>query len=71
MLSAAFALSVFPVAGNEEVAWFLLENGAGFSSYTLMDHPAFSKQLLRQKLQEASNTEGEEVCAMFTQVWNY
>ncbi|KAF7666866.1 hypothetical protein LDENG_00091190 [Lucifuga dentata] len=47
-------------AGSEDVAWFLLQNGAGFSSYTLMDHPAFSKQLLRHKLQETSSTEGEE-----------
>ncbi|XP_028981151.1 leucine-rich repeat serine/threonine-protein kinase 1 isoform X2 [Esox lucius] len=41
-------------AGNEEIASFLLENGAGFSSYTLMDHPAFSSLLLRQRLVEAS-----------------
>uniref|UniRef100_A0A7N6BXJ9 non-specific serine/threonine protein kinase n=1 Tax=Anabas testudineus TaxID=64144 RepID=A0A7N6BXJ9_ANATE len=46
-------------AGNVEIAQFLLQNGAGFSSYTLMDHPAFSKQLLRLKLQETS-TEGKE-----------
>ncbi|KAM4602503.1 leucine-rich repeat serine/threonine-protein kinase 1 [Polymixia lowei] len=47
-------------AGNEEIAWFLLQNGAGFSSYTLMDHPAFSKQLLRQRLQKVSDTEEED-----------
>ncbi|XP_074480599.1 leucine-rich repeat serine/threonine-protein kinase 1 isoform X2 [Sebastes fasciatus] len=47
-------------AGNEEIACFLLQNGAGFSSYTLMDHPAFSKHLLRLKLQETSNAEGEQ-----------
>ncbi|XP_074522271.1 leucine-rich repeat serine/threonine-protein kinase 1 isoform X2 [Halichoeres trimaculatus] len=46
-------------SGNEEIAQFLLENGAGFSSYTLMDHPAFSKHLLRLQLQEASNPEEE------------
>lgn len=51
------------VAGNVEIAQFLLQNGAGFSSYTLMDHPAFSKQLLRLKLQETS-TEGKEVCVL-------
>ncbi|XP_076879110.1 leucine-rich repeat serine/threonine-protein kinase 1 isoform X2 [Brachyhypopomus gauderio] len=39
-------------AGNKEVATFLLENGAGFSSYTLMDHAEFSQQLLRQRLLE-------------------
>uniref|UniRef100_A0A671SFI8 non-specific serine/threonine protein kinase n=1 Tax=Sinocyclocheilus anshuiensis TaxID=1608454 RepID=A0A671SFI8_9TELE len=32
-----------------EVACFLLDNGAGFSSYTLMDHADFSRQLLRQR----------------------
>uniref|UniRef100_A0A3P8N5J4 non-specific serine/threonine protein kinase n=1 Tax=Astatotilapia calliptera TaxID=8154 RepID=A0A3P8N5J4_ASTCA len=37
-------------ANNEEIALFLLQNGAGFSSYTLMDHPAFSKRILRLKL---------------------
>uniref|UniRef100_A0A8C1T0L1 non-specific serine/threonine protein kinase n=1 Tax=Cyprinus carpio TaxID=7962 RepID=A0A8C1T0L1_CYPCA len=35
-------------AGNKEIACFLLNNGAGFSSYTLMDHADFSRQLLRQ-----------------------
>lgn len=58
--------SVLCVAGNEEIARFLLQNGAGFSSYTLMDHPAFSKHLLRLKLQETSNAEGEEVCLLET-----
>ncbi|XP_034536413.1 leucine-rich repeat serine/threonine-protein kinase 1 isoform X2 [Notolabrus celidotus] len=46
-------------AENEEIAQFLLQNGAGFSSYTLMDHPAFSKHLLRLRLQETTNPEGE------------
>uniref|UniRef100_A0A8C1Z9B7 non-specific serine/threonine protein kinase n=1 Tax=Cyprinus carpio TaxID=7962 RepID=A0A8C1Z9B7_CYPCA len=36
-------------AANKEVACFLLDNGAGFSSYTLMDHADFSRQLLRQR----------------------
>uniref|UniRef100_A0A9J7Z4H1 non-specific serine/threonine protein kinase n=1 Tax=Cyprinus carpio carpio TaxID=630221 RepID=A0A9J7Z4H1_CYPCA len=36
-------------AGNKEIACFLLNNGAGFSSYTLMDHADFSRQLLRQR----------------------
>uniref|UniRef100_A0A672SBT3 non-specific serine/threonine protein kinase n=1 Tax=Sinocyclocheilus grahami TaxID=75366 RepID=A0A672SBT3_SINGR len=35
-------------AGNKEIACFLLNNGAGFSSYTLMDHTDFSRQMLRQ-----------------------
>ncbi|XP_051969455.1 leucine-rich repeat serine/threonine-protein kinase 1 [Xyrauchen texanus] len=39
-------------AGNKDIACFLLENGAGFSSYTLMDHADFSRQLLRQHLLE-------------------
>ncbi|KAM3876631.1 leucine-rich repeat serine/threonine-protein kinase 1 [Diretmus argenteus] len=51
-------------AGNEEIARFLLQNGAGFSSYTLMDHPSFSKKLLRQKLQ-ASDAEGDEDLSVF------
>ncbi|XP_068587263.1 leucine-rich repeat serine/threonine-protein kinase 1 isoform X1 [Cebidichthys violaceus] len=51
-------------AGNEEIARFLLKNGAGFSSYTLMDHPVFSKHLLRLKLQETSSAGGEEAVAV-------
>ncbi|XP_069567536.1 leucine-rich repeat serine/threonine-protein kinase 1 [Brachyistius frenatus] len=44
---------------NEEIARFLLKNGAGFSSYTLVDHPAFSKHLLRLDLQETSSADGD------------
>ncbi|XP_029701634.1 leucine-rich repeat serine/threonine-protein kinase 1-like isoform X2 [Takifugu rubripes] len=40
-------------AGKEDVAQFLLQSGAGFSSYMLMDHPAFSKHLLRLRLQDS------------------
>lgn len=47
--------------GNEDIANFLLQKGAGFSSYTLMDHPAFCKDLLRQKVEESSPSEEEEV----------
>lgn len=54
---------VFCVAGNEEVAEFLLQNGAGFSSYMLMDHPAFSKHLLRLRLQKNPSVDGEQVRA--------
>lgn len=52
---------VFCFPGNEEIANFLLQKGAGFSSYTLMDHPAFCKNLLRQKVEETSSTEEEQV----------
>ncbi|KAK5935940.1 hypothetical protein CgunFtcFv8_021250 [Champsocephalus gunnari] len=51
-------------AGNEEISCFLLQNGAGFSSYTLMDHPAFSKHLLRLKLQEPTHSEGDEAVSV-------
>lgn len=49
-------------AGNEEIADFLLQNGAGFSSYTLMDHPAFSKHVLRGKLLSDTDADGQQVC---------
>uniref|UniRef100_A0A8C4ZLF4 non-specific serine/threonine protein kinase n=1 Tax=Gadus morhua TaxID=8049 RepID=A0A8C4ZLF4_GADMO len=49
-------------AANEDIACFLLQSGAGFSSYTLMDHPAFSKQLLRQRLKQDTDAQGDEVC---------
>lgn len=52
---------MFCFLGNEEIAHFLLENGAEFSSYTLMDYPDFSKHLLRQKLDETSGANGVEV----------
>ncbi|CAK6975851.1 leucine-rich repeat serine/threonine-protein kinase 1 [Scomber scombrus] len=52
-------------AGNEKIAGFLLQNGAGFSSYTLMDHPAFSKHLLRLKLEETPNAEGEQAVSVY------
>lgn len=51
-------------AGNEEIADFLLENGAGFSSYTLMDHPAFSKRLLRKRLQETPGEDGDNAVSV-------
>lgn len=54
----------FCFVGNEEIALFLLQNGAGFSSYTLLDHPAFSKRLLRVKLQENYNAEGDKVALL-------
>ncbi|XP_058485313.1 leucine-rich repeat serine/threonine-protein kinase 1 [Solea solea] len=47
-------------AGHEDIAVFLLDNGAGLSSYTLMDHPTFSKHLLRLKLQDTSHTDVKE-----------
>ncbi|XP_037835926.1 leucine-rich repeat serine/threonine-protein kinase 1 [Kryptolebias marmoratus] len=52
-------------AGNEEIAHFLLENGAGFSSYTLMDFPDFSKRLLRQKLQETGSESTDEAVSVY------
>ncbi|XP_069767547.1 leucine-rich repeat serine/threonine-protein kinase 1 isoform X4 [Narcine bancroftii] len=47
------------LAGNEEIAAFLLENGAHFSSYTLMDHPELSRQLLRKQFAEPSSLSRE------------
>uniref|UniRef100_A0A4W3H6W8 non-specific serine/threonine protein kinase n=1 Tax=Callorhinchus milii TaxID=7868 RepID=A0A4W3H6W8_CALMI len=43
------------LAGNEEIAGFLLQNGALFSSYIIMDHPEFSKRLLRKYFTEESS----------------
>uniref|UniRef100_A0A674NR35 non-specific serine/threonine protein kinase n=1 Tax=Takifugu rubripes TaxID=31033 RepID=A0A674NR35_TAKRU len=48
-------------AGKEDVAQFLLQSGAGFSSYMLMDHPAFSKHLLRLRLQDSPVDGGQTV----------
>ncbi|XP_048886812.1 leucine-rich repeat serine/threonine-protein kinase 1 isoform X1 [Brienomyrus brachyistius] len=44
-------------AGHEEISSFLLQNGAGISSYTLMDHPGFARQLLRGRFMEPSDAE--------------
>lgn len=64
--SVPSALSASCVAGNEEIARFLLQNGAGFSSYTLIDHPVFSKRLLRLKLMETSTIKVKEVSVLET-----
>lgn len=48
-------------AGNEEIALYLLQSGAGFSSYTLMDHPDFSQRLLRLRVEETPDSTVKEV----------
>ncbi|XP_029431041.1 leucine-rich repeat serine/threonine-protein kinase 1 isoform X2 [Rhinatrema bivittatum] len=45
------------MAGNEDIADFLLQNGAFFCSYVLMDNPDLSKMLLRKTCTET----GEQV----------
>uniref|UniRef100_A0AAY4E7H3 non-specific serine/threonine protein kinase n=1 Tax=Denticeps clupeoides TaxID=299321 RepID=A0AAY4E7H3_9TELE len=45
--------------GNKEIACFLLENGAGFTSYTLMDHREFTKELLRERVLDERGGGGE------------
>nr|XP_057944931.1 leucine-rich repeat serine/threonine-protein kinase 1 isoform X5 [Doryrhamphus excisus] len=50
-------------AGSEEIADFLLQNGASFSSYTLMDHPAFSTRLLKRRVVESSQ-DGEQALSV-------
>ncbi|XP_053320757.1 leucine-rich repeat serine/threonine-protein kinase 1 isoform X2 [Spea bombifrons] len=44
------------MAGHEDIAEFLLQNGAGFCSYILMDSPETTKRLLRRKIMESSET---------------
>uniref|UniRef100_H3CMJ3 non-specific serine/threonine protein kinase n=1 Tax=Tetraodon nigroviridis TaxID=99883 RepID=H3CMJ3_TETNG len=51
-------------ADNEAVAQFLLQNGAGFSSYMLMDHPAFSQHLLRLRIQEEPTVDGKQTVSV-------
>ncbi|CAL8349402.1 unnamed protein product [Merluccius merluccius] len=57
-----FPLYAAAQAANEDIACFLLQSGAGFSSYTLMDHPAFSKHLLRRRVEQGTDAQGNEVC---------
>ncbi|TRY84280.1 hypothetical protein DNTS_013412 [Danionella cerebrum] len=62
-LITGFPLYATAQAGNQEIGAFLLENGAGFSSYTLMDHAEFSRKLLRERLssdRDSSTTEQHE-----------
>ncbi|KAM8973798.1 leucine-rich repeat serine/threonine-protein kinase 1 isoform 2-T2 [Pelodytes ibericus] len=40
------------MAGHEDIAEFLLQNGAGFCSYILMDNPELTKLLLRRSIVE-------------------
>ncbi|XP_063781730.1 leucine-rich repeat serine/threonine-protein kinase 1 [Pseudophryne corroboree] len=37
------------IAGHEDIAEFLLQNGAGFCSYILLDSPDLTKKLLRKR----------------------
>ncbi|XP_051920210.1 leucine-rich repeat serine/threonine-protein kinase 1 [Hippocampus zosterae] len=41
-------------AGGEELAHFLLENGAALSSYVLLDHPDLSARLLARRLRRGA-----------------
>ncbi|MEE6503637.1 hypothetical protein FKM82_004886 [Ascaphus truei] len=50
------------MAGHEEIALFLLENGAGFCSYILMDNPELTKSLLRRSVMEPSEPSHTEAC---------
>lgn len=47
-------------ADNKEIACFLLKNGAGFSSYTLMDHREFCRQLLRERHLQDRDTPADD-----------
>ncbi|XP_024117548.1 leucine-rich repeat serine/threonine-protein kinase 1 isoform X3 [Oryzias melastigma] len=47
-------------AGNTEIAHFLLEHGAALSSYALIDHSTFSKDLLRRRLQGSNQSSGDQ-----------
>lgn len=58
-------------SGNKEIACFLLENGAGFSSYTLMDHADFSGQLLRQRLLQDKDTPVDGTLLQVRLIHNY
>ncbi|KAM4677599.1 leucine-rich repeat serine/threonine-protein kinase 1 [Discoglossus pictus] len=42
------------MAGHEDIAEFLLQNGAGFCSYILMDNPQLTKVLLKKRVNEIS-----------------
>lgn len=46
------------MSGNEEIAIFLLQNGAFFCSYVLMDNPHLTKHLLRKYFTEATTLLG-------------
>ncbi|XP_069481127.1 leucine-rich repeat serine/threonine-protein kinase 1 isoform X2 [Ambystoma mexicanum] len=46
------------MADNEEITTFLLQNGACFCSYTLMDNPHMSKLLLRKYFTEPAQLPG-------------
>ncbi|XP_061560358.1 leucine-rich repeat serine/threonine-protein kinase 1 isoform X2 [Phycodurus eques] len=60
---SALPLYAAAQAGSEELADFLLQNGAGLSSYTLMDHPDFSTRLLTRRL-EHSTQDGQQVVSV-------
>ncbi|KAM4748202.1 leucine-rich repeat serine/threonine-protein kinase 1 [Rhinophrynus dorsalis] len=49
------------MAGHEDIADFLLQNGAGFCSYILMDNPKISKVLLRRSLTESTSEQRQQM----------
>ncbi|KAK7930497.1 hypothetical protein WMY93_006892 [Mugilogobius chulae] len=54
-------------AGNMEIARYLLQNRAGLSSYVLIDHPIFSRQLLRQRVSGSPHEDGDQsVCVRWS-----
>ncbi|CAL9701299.1 unnamed protein product [Knipowitschia caucasica] len=50
-------------AGNKDIASFLLKNGAGFTSYVLIDHPDFCKEIIQQRvLGNTHKDQDQNVC---------
>ncbi|KAJ0056500.1 hypothetical protein NL108_008347, partial [Boleophthalmus pectinirostris] len=54
-------------AGHMEIASFLIQNGTGFSSYVLIDHPSFCTHLLRQRVSGSNHVDGDQsVCVSWS-----
>ncbi|CAJ0964368.1 unnamed protein product [Ranitomeya imitator] len=53
--------------GHEDIAEFLLQNGAGFCSYILMDNPELTKKLLRKRSHsDPSVPDNQSVCVKWS-----
>ncbi|KAG9489064.1 hypothetical protein GDO78_005201 [Eleutherodactylus coqui] len=56
--------------GHEDIAEFLLQNGAGFCSYILMDNPELTKKILRKRALSEPSVPKDQVASSICVKWS-
>ncbi|XP_066448970.1 leucine-rich repeat serine/threonine-protein kinase 1 isoform X3 [Eleutherodactylus coqui] len=56
--------------GHEDIAEFLLQNGAGFCSYILMDNPELSKKILRKRALSEPSVPKDQAASSICVKWS-